>query len=79
MQISVVNFITSQGKHIDKIYKKLVDSNSMSEQSRKHLTPVGTGPVIKSVDSCPSFRPILSALQTPTYKIAKCVYLRGIN
>ena len=25
----------------------------------------------KCVDGCPPFRPILSALQTPTYKLAK--------
>ena len=29
-----LNFITSQEKRIDKIYKKLVDSNSMSEETR---------------------------------------------
>ena len=67
-------------KVIDKIYKKLVDSNSMSEETRRHLKPVGTRPGImydsckvhkKCVDGCPLFRPILSALQTPTYKLAK--------
>ena len=66
-----LNFITSQ----DKIYKKLVDSNSMYEETRKHLKPVGTRPGImygsckvykKYVDGRPPFRPILSALQTPT-------------
>ena len=41
-----LNFITSQEKRIDKIYKKLVDSNSMSEETRKHLKPVGTRPGI---------------------------------
>ena len=75
-----LNFITSQEKRIDKIYKKLVDSNSMSEETRRHLKPVGTRPGImygsckvhkKCVDGCPPFRPILSALQTPTYKLAK--------
>ena len=75
-----LNFITSQEKRIDKIYKKLVDSNSMSEETRRHLKPVGTRPGImygsckvhkKCVNGCPPFRPILSALQTPTYKLAK--------
>ena len=75
-----LNFITSQEKRIDKIYKKLVDSNSMSEETRKHLKPVGTRPGImhgsckvykKCVDGRPPFRPILSALQTPTYKLTK--------
>ena len=74
------DFINSQGRRIDKIYKKLVDSNIKSEESRKHLKPVWTRPGIiygsckvhkKCVDDCPPFRPILSALQTPTYKFAK--------
>ena len=52
----------------------------MSEETRRHLKPVGTRPGImygsckahkKSVDGCPPFTPILSGLQTPTYKLAK--------
>ena len=75
-----LNFITSQEKCIDKIYKKLVDSNSMYEETRRHLKPEGARPGIiygsckvhkKCVDGCPPFRPILSALQTPIYKLAK--------
>ena len=75
-----LNFITSQEKRIDKIYKKLVDSTSMSEETQKHLKPVGTIPAImhgsckvhkKHVTGCPPFRPILSALQTPTYNLTK--------
>ena len=30
-----LNFITSQEKRTDKIYKELVDSNSMSEETRR--------------------------------------------
>ena len=41
-----VNFITGQEKRIDKIYQKHVDSNSMSEETRRHLKPVGTRPGI---------------------------------
>ena len=37
-----LNFITSQEKRIDKIRKKLVDSNSMSKETRRHPKPVGT-------------------------------------
>ena len=75
-----LNFITSQEKHTDKIYEKLVDSNSMSEETQRHLKPVGTRPGImygsfkvhkKSVDGCPPLRPILSALQTPIHNLAK--------
>ena len=52
----------------------------MSEETRKHVKPLGTRPGImyvsckvhkKWVDGCRPFRPILSALQTPTYKLAK--------
>ena len=75
-----LNFITSQEKLTDKIYKKLIDSNSMSEETRRHLKPVGTRPGImygsckvhkKCVDGCPPFKPISSALQSITYKFAK--------
>ena len=34
------NFINSQERRIDKIYKELFDSNIKSEESRKHLKPV---------------------------------------
>ena len=75
-----LNFVTSQEKRIDKIYKKLVDSNSMYKETRIHLKPVGTRPGImygsckvhkKCADGYLPFRPILSALQTSTYKLAK--------
>ena len=64
-----LNFITSQEKRISKIHKKLVDSNSISEETRRHLKPVETRPGImyvsckvhkKGADGCPSFRLILS-------------------
>ena len=71
------------------MYKKLVDSISMSEVIPKHLKPVGTRPRImygsfkvhkKYFDHCSPFRPILSALQTLTYKLAKLsAYFRAIN
>ena len=47
---------------------------------RKSIKPVGTRPGTtyglckvpkQEVDGCPPFRPILSALQTPTYNFAK--------
>ena len=46
----------------------------------KHLKQLGTRPGIiygsfkvqkKCVEGCPPFRPLLSASQTPTYKLAK--------
>ena len=74
-----LSFIISQEKRNDEIYKKLVDSNSMSKETQKHQKPVGTRPGImygsckvhnKHVDGCPPFRPPLSALQTATYNLA---------
>ena len=52
----------------------------MSKEMRKFVKPVGTRPGIiygnckvhkQQVDGCPPFRPILSALQTPTYNLNK--------
>lgn len=39
-------FITSQEKRINKIYKKLVDLNSLSKETRRHLKRARTGPEI---------------------------------
>ena len=41
-----LNFITSQEKCTDKIYKKFVDSNSISEETRRHLKLERTRPEI---------------------------------
>ena len=75
-----LNFVVNQEKCIDTIFKNLVDSNSMSKEMRKSIKPVGTrsGTMYglckvhkQEVDGCPPFRPILSALQTPTCSLAK--------
>ena len=64
--------------------KKLVASNSIFEETRRSLKPVGTRPGIMYglckvhkdiIDNCPPFRPILSAINTPTYKLAKFLVL----
>ena len=41
-----LNFIVSQEKRLDTIFKKLVDSNSMSKEMRKLVKPVRTRPGI---------------------------------
>ena len=41
----ILNFAINQEKHVDNIFKKLVASNSISEETRS-LKPVGTRPVI---------------------------------
>ena len=76
-----MNFITSQEKHINKVYKELLDSNSMSEETQKHWKPVATRSGMmygfckvhkKNVLMASfHFRRILSAFKTPIYKLAK--------
>ena len=65
-----LNFITSQVKHTDKIYKKPVVSKIMLKETQRRLKPVGTKRGImcascrahkKSVDGFPRFRPFLFA------------------
>ena len=76
----ILNFAINQEKRVDNIFKKLVASKSISEETRRSLKPVGTRPGIMYglckvhkdiVENCPPFRPILSAINTPTYKLAK--------
>ena len=76
----ILNFAVNQEKSVDNIFKKLVATNSISEETRKSLKPVGTRPGIMYglckvhkdiIDNFPPFRPIFSTINTPTYKVAK--------
>ena len=71
---TLLNFAVSQEKHVHKVLKKLIKSNSMAEKTRKLSKPVCNTPGVM-YGSCkvhkPPFRPILSTLNTPTYKLAK--------
>ena len=75
---TLLNLVISQEKHVDKVLKQLLESKSMTEKTRQSLKPVGTRPSVNygsckvhkaSVGNCVPFRPILSALNTPTYKL----------
>ena len=75
-----MNFGIIQEKLVDNNLKKLVASNSISEENRRSLKPVGTRPCIMYglckvhkdiIYNCPPCRPILLAINTPTYKLAK--------
>ena len=77
---TLLNFFINQKKDFHNFLKKLVESKSMAEKTSKSLKPVGTRPGVMcdsykvheaSVGNCPPFRPILSALNTPSYKVAK--------
>ena len=76
----ILNFAVNQEKRVDNILKKLVASNSISEEKSRYLKPVGTRPCVMYglckvhrdiIDNCPPFRPTLSAINTPTYRSAK--------
>ena len=76
----ILNFAINQEKRVDNILKKLVASKSISEETGRSLKPVGTRPgmmyglckVRKDIiDNCPPFRPILSAIDAPIFKLAK--------
>ena len=76
----ILNFAVNQEKRVDNIFKKLVATNSITQEARKCLKSVGTKPVIMNglckvhknmIDNCSPLLPILSAIITPTYKLAK--------
>ena len=75
-----LNFAINQEKPADKVLKKLVESKSMTDKTRTSLKAVGTRPGIMyrscklhkaSIGNCLPFWPILLALNTCTYKLAK--------
>ena len=70
-----MSFAVNQEKCIDNIFKKL-------EETRRSLTPSATRPGIMHglckiykdiINNCLPFQSILSAVDTPTYKSAKCL------
>ena len=82
--MTLLNFAINQEKHINKALKKLIESKSMAEKTRKSLKPVGARPGVMYGSckvnkarsrNCMPFRPILSALNTPTYKLATFLVL----
>ena len=77
-----LNYAINQEENVDKVLKKLFETKRMTEKTRKSLKPVGARPGVMygsckvhkvSVGNCLPFRPILSVLNTPTYKLAKCL------
>ena len=78
----IFHFAVNQEKRVDNILKKLVAA--ISEETRKSLKAVGIRPGIKYglckvhndiIENCPPFRPTLSAINTPTYRLAKFLVL----
>ena len=76
----ILYFAINQEKWTKNIFKKLVAPNSISEETRRYLKPVGTRSGIMYrlckvpediIDNCLSFWPILSKIYTPNNKLAK--------
>ena len=74
------NFQVNHEKCIDEILKSLKSAGSLSGKQCKKIKAVGSRPGVlyglckvhkAIVDVCPPFTPILFAIGTPTYKIAK--------
>ena len=79
---SELDFLLEKEDEISKFLKEFNDTNVISDEVYKRLKPSGSQPgvlyglckVHKGVSadrSPPPFRPILSAINTPSYKIAK--------
>ena len=75
-----LSFIVNVEKDITDLLKDLKNSEVISVTVYKSLKPRGSGFGIlyglckfhkQLVDNCPPFRPIMSAIKTPTYNLAK--------
>ena len=75
-----INYITNLEKKITSDLKLLKDEEIIDKATYKNIKPVGSRPgvlyglgkVHKEINNgLPPFRPILSAIGTPTYKLAK--------
>ena len=71
---ALLNFAVKQEKHVDKVLKKLVESTSVTEKTRKSFIPVGSRPGVMygsckvhktSLENCPPFRSFFLVLRTP--------------
>ena len=75
-----LNYIINSEKRVTDVLKNLKNKNSINEETYNKLRPVGSksGTLKGSakvhkplINGLPPFRPILSAIGTPTYKLAK--------
>ena len=76
----ILNFSINHEKNINNYLKSLEKSGSLSTEQYKKIKAVGSRPGIlygrckvhkANTEVCPPFRPILSAIGTPSYKLAK--------
>ena len=75
-----INYITNLEKRISSDLKLLKDKEIIDKATYKNIKPVGSKPGVlyglgkvhkEAKNGLPPFRPILSAIGTPTYKLAK--------
>ena len=75
-----LNLIINSEKKLRGVFNKLKFDKIISENEFDKICPLGSRPGIlyglakvhkPVINNCPSFRPILSAINTPTYKLAK--------
>ena len=77
-----LNYIVNLEKKLKEHFKTLENNNKILEDKFKTSCPIGTSPGILYglpkvhkivIDNIPKFRPILSGIGTPVYKLAKCL------
>ena len=75
-----INYITNLEERITSDLKLLKDKEIIDKATYKNIKPVGSKPGVlyglgkvhkEAKNGLPPFRPILSAIGTPTYKLAK--------
>ena len=75
-----LNYVISQEIRLKAIFKSLLDKGRITKDVYFKLYPWGSRPGIlyglpkvhkPCIDNCPAYRPILSAIGTPSYKLAK--------
>ena len=78
--VKEINYITNLEKRITSDLKLLKDKEIIDKATYKNIKPVGSRPGVlyglgkvykEAKNGLPPFRPILSAIGTPTYKLAK--------
>ena len=76
----ILNFTAYHEEHINKQLRSISKNGRLTEQQYKKVKTMGSNQGIlyglckvhkAVVDVCPPFRPILSAIGTTTYKLAK--------
>ena len=75
-----LNFLINNEKKLKDVIKPLYQKECLTKKEYDSIYPTGSRPGIlygnakvhkPIIDNCPSFRPILSAIGTPTYNLAK--------